>query len=248
MATIKAGIYVGKDIPDLSKMSYGAETHINFKSNSKNYTNILFFTSYDGMIAYTSDTLYDVAFMTYDYESPPSSNVWASDEAYRTIEVLEDTDVGYSFYNLFFDCYESLKEYTLRIDGTEVTDYENVVVNGISYKCKKAGSEIPTDLTGYTVRISSGWSAISGYGIFNINFKVETDDSINEFGTLYIGYDDYYESENHICCKSTGGFVGAHNYSNRLGYRFHIIGGTDVTNPDLIDWFVDNGATFTKTN
>ncbi len=27
-------------------------------------------------------------------------------------------------------------EYTLRIDGVEVTDYENVIINGVSYKCK----------------------------------------------------------------------------------------------------------------
>lgn len=35
---------------------------------------------------------------------------------------------------------EQPKEYTLRIDGVEVTNYENIIVNGVSYKLKNGGS------------------------------------------------------------------------------------------------------------
>ena len=61
---------------------------------------------------------------------------------------------------------EETKEYTLRIDGVEVTDYDNVVVNGVSYKCKKEEAEEETSyfycqLIGYSTLYAFEQSADS---------------------------------------------------------------------------------------
>ena len=142
-------------------------------------------------------------------------------------------------------------EYTLRIDGIEVTDYENIIVNGVSYKCKK-GASIPTDLTCYTVTVPSGWTVTSGYGRFSLigyaNFSGDT--SINNMQGFGVGVNkSWFDSSTN--CAITTNFSSPNNtntYSrnNSNNILLTITGGSDVTNQNLIQWFVDNGATFTK--
>lgn len=145
---------------------------------------------------------------------------------------------------------EEAKEYTLRIDGVEVTDYENVIVNGVSYKCKK-GASVPTDLTGYTITVPAGWSANSNYGIFNINGYIEYHDNNTIYRTynysqFAIGYDvgiDISKIDTLSIVTGSGTKVFS---TTGLSFIIEIYGGTDVTKPELIQWFADMGATFTK--
>ena len=137
-------------------------------------------------------------------------------------------------------------EYTLRIDGVEVTDYENVIVNGVSYKCKKSAN-VPTDLTGYTVIVPSGWSASNvGKGYFSISGNVEYNNSLYSFSQCGIGYNVGSDAlQNNVVSFGTSSGAKIINDTN-VSFRLFNLSGSDVTNSDLIQWFVDNGATFTK--
>lgn len=136
---------------------------------------------------------------------------------------------------------EEAKEYTLRIDGVEVTDYENVIVNGVSYKCKK-GANVPTDLSGYTVSVPAGWSVSSRYGLFILSY--EFNGLVVNEGYLYLGYniipgDGPTGAPNYI-------YIGGSTLTPNDSFLVTFYNGQDITNQDLIQWFVDNGATFTK--
>lgn len=153
---------------------------------------------------------------------------------------------------------EEAKEYTLRIDGVEVTDYENVIVNGVSYKCKK-GASVPTDLTEYQVDVPAGWTASSGYGDFNIFNAFTLSDYYGNYVNGYLGIGKFVSFDGELgqgtisnvsnSCSShadSAGFPPFTNLSPTQSFSLFIKNGTDVTNPTLIQWFVDNNATFTK--
>lgn len=114
---------------------------------------------------------------------------------------------------------EETKEYTLRIDGVEVTDYDNVVVNGVSYKCKKQEE------------ISSG-SFIIRDGGNQINYTFVIDD-INNSG-LFVDYNNVYDITNsvYIRCKGITSYVYLmpNNYSLYTVDVSNILGGNPVEN------------------
>lgn len=137
-------------------------------------------------------------------------------------------------------------EYTLRIDGVEVTNYENVIINGVSYKCKQVS--VPTDLTGYTVTVPAGWTASAGLEeAISISVNVGTTNYVN----FSIGYQGFFEpdygnfyrssSSNFICIDNS--FPPYVNYTSTESFTFQVVSG-DITNQSLIQWLVDNNATF----
>lgn len=103
---------------------------------------------------------------------------------------------------------------------------------------------VPTNLTGVTVSVPVGWSASAGYGSYNIEGTFDYGGDGGNIDTLFIGF-------------SGGGFPLADNVSfwyqgnsdylnnNTVGFTINITGGSSVYDTSLIQWFVDNDATFT---
>lgn len=137
---------------------------------------------------------------------------------------------------------QALPEYTLRIDGIEVTDYENVIINGVSYKCKQAS--VPTDLAGYKVTVPAGWTASAGYGQFLIDGESSNS---GFFSSIYIGC--YFDGDRFTFpgrANSVAFYSSLEVFNSSESFTITITGGTDATNQTLIQWFVDNNATFEK--
>lgn len=100
----------------------------------------------------------------------------------------------------------------------------------------------PTDLTGYTVTVPSGWGCISGYGSFEITHTIP--DYVGEATEFYIGYrwsDGLEQRENR--CVSMQSLV---NYTPSNSITLVVTGGSDSSNSTLISWLVDNNATFSN--
>lgn len=108
--------------------------------------------------------------------------------------------------------------------------------------------EIPTDLTGYTVIVPAGWSVSSEFGFFELEtnyglfaqfgYVVETD----AFGPGFIG------SENSICFGD--GYevpIKSVSFTSDSSFTIDVYESIDSNNVNLIQWFVDNNAIFTKT-
>lgn len=99
------------------------------------------------------------------------------------------------------------------------------------------------DLTGATVTIPSGWNAPEGYGHFYIKGSANGT-AINKFEIGY--YTELYtlsRRANNLCFTMSNYINGWLNITPETTVTLTITEGTDVTNPDLIDWFVDNDAT-----
>ncbi|MBR6515934.1 MAG: hypothetical protein IKT40_03670 [Bacilli bacterium] len=191
------------------------------------------------MRIYTDNFIY-----FYSYQD---GSVYLTNDKSFILNIYGGTDVTNSSLISWLETYgeqiveEQLKEYTLRIDGVEVTDYENVIVNGVSYKCKK-GASVPTDLTGYTVTVPAGWSVSSRYGLFILSY--EFNGLVVNEGYLYLGYniipgDGPTGAPNYI-------YIGGSTLTPNDSFLVTFYNGQDVTNSSLIEWFVNNGATFTK--
>ena len=117
---------------------------------------------------------------------------------------------------------------------------------------------IPTDLTGYKVYVPSGWSCDSGFGEFNLIFDVENDyyENFSLGYSISSSYDPFLGSTSYSLVPTqnncvmfeifkSNSFFPYSEYSLNSSFTLsNIIGGSDVTNQDLIQWFVDNGATF----
>ena len=99
----------------------------------------------------------------------------------------------------------------------------------------------PENLTGYTVTVPSGWSATSGYGTFDIQGVIEA----NTFIALYIGRNPFDSNMSNFIAFGTdsGGMV---SFTNEDYFLFECTGGDDASNPSLIQWLIDNNATFSK--
>lgn len=115
----------------------------------------------------------------------------------------------------------------------------------------------PTDLTGYAVIVPDGWSATAGYGKFNeLGFTLfvnESDVELGVFSGFAIGYayspntGSSFAYKDYISLDSgDSDSFGAGSYGDSFSLKFSNISGTDTTNQSLIQWFVNNRATFTK--
>ena len=93
----------------------------------------------------------------------------------------------------------------------------------------------PTDLSHYIVEVPAGWTCTAGYGTFNLEGTLNS----NSLYSLLIGfYPSGVEAVDSITDFSNG-------YTPSDSLIFYIDGGDDVTNQNLIQWFVSNNATFT---
>ena len=163
-----------------------------------------------------------------------------------------------------------IKEYTLRIDGVEVTDYENVIINGVSYKCKQA--RVPTILAGtYIANDNPNLSVLVHTGALSLSFTSNGSSftSMSSSGGTGMYYDSTYvyyntsddgetfywkwENKNYktITITTDQAVSEEHsewfnaNYTPTESFTFKVVSG-DVTNQSLIQWLVDNNATFEK--
>lgn len=105
---------------------------------------------------------------------------------------------------------------------------------------------IVESLEGTTWYVPSGWSATKKYGKFYIDFAIETSQiSQDNCIDLAIGYNVWVEqgvkdgTANNISWANNGGGGGAITTTD--SFTLSIIGGTDVTNPDLIAWLSEYG-------
>lgn len=129
---------------------------------------------------------------------------------------------------------------------------ENV---GKLYECKgklyTIVEDIPTDLTGYDISVPSYWVANYAFGKFFIDgsLSVNNSESFFDYSELCIGF-EYNFDLNAVVPSHLGNLsffnsnMAGHilNYTNEFFIRVN--GGDDVTNQQLIQWFVDNNATF----
>lgn len=97
---------------------------------------------------------------------------------------------------------------------------------------------IPSDLTGVTVTVPSGWSATSGYGSFELYGTVAN----SSFIQLGIGINPFAGNmSNYVGFVTDSG--GMEYYTNDSSFTFTVSSGA-TTNSSLIQWLVDNDAEF----
>ena len=114
-----------------------------------------------------------------------------------------------------------------------------------------------SDLTGYTVTIPAGWSATAGYGEFSLVGYVDIysnnlEEETNTPKNFLVGY--FSESPPWTPRVSSDSLtyhkeVDSEWYDRSSEESFVLVveGGADATNSSLIQWLVDNNATFEKT-
>ena len=105
---------------------------------------------------------------------------------------------------------------------------------------------VPTDITGFTVTVPAGWDASAGFGIFNIYGTFTTDRlGTNDFSSLYLGYVLNFET---FTRQPSSDALTFGDYSSTVpsseAISFTFTDGSDVSNSTLIQWFVNNNATF----
>ena len=109
------------------------------------------------------------------------------------------------------------------------------------------------NLTGYTVTVPSGWRTAEGFGKFHLLGRLIVNTHDREFNTtispnLYIGYMLSNQASKYITYYSTTQSTSGYSfYLSDLPFVLIITGGTDATNPNLIQWLYDNNATCEKT-
>lgn len=106
---------------------------------------------------------------------------------------------------------------------------------------------VPTDLTGVTVTVPSGWTAEAGLGSFDVIVDIN---GLGFYSGLYIGYsiDDSPVSFGRYTSADSITY-GSENLQLYFSSSVPLTltfdeGSNDVNNPSLIQWFVDNDATF----
>lgn len=107
---------------------------------------------------------------------------------------------------------------------------------------------VPTDLNGVTVSVPSGWSASSNYGDFSLAgyFPTFEDYGFSNFCIGFVGDPEGFgksASSNHITASAGGNDYTLWNFTPADDIVFTVTGG-DVSNSSLIQWLVDNDATF----
>ena len=129
------------------------------------------------------------------------------------------------------------KTITLDTDQTVTTEFGEWFNTNFTKK-----AEPPTNLTNYTVTVPENWSVESGYGTFDIEAKQIFDGGSYQFETIILG-----DIENDVIFlqKNITG-LGKTLDDTSTPIVLEIWGGNDAANSQLIQWFVDNKATFTK--
>lgn len=115
-------------------------------------------------------------------------------------------------------------------DGYEESEPSNAVEYVVS-------DEI-TDLTGTTWNVPSGWLCSADFGRFYINGSYSCGSSKGDITGFYLGKTSTSTKDNWVHIYT--GQYGA-NWSNTYALTFTFTGGTDVTNPKLIEWLETYG-------
>lgn len=106
-------------------------------------------------------------------------------------------------------------------------------------------------LKGATVSVPSDWSASAGYGDFNVHCYITFNDTQYYSQCIHIGYrmntDGSDTSENDRISFDSDELLPFEYscISPQASIVFVFIGGNQLNNPDLIQWFVDNDAIIT---
>ena len=107
----------------------------------------------------------------------------------------------------------------------------------------------PSDLTGYTVTVPSGWTATAGYGYFYVYGQLHYNDAIVDFESIGIGktFDmDAFEiinAVNNVTFYQTD--FPLQTFTPSESFSFSITDGVGVET-SLIQWLTNNNATFSK--
>lgn len=129
-----------------------------------------------------------------------------------------------------------------KIDGEWVKQNAYKMTNGEWVQISEADSGQITDLTGTTWYVPSGWSITNDFGTYNvkgsISFNSSTSGLVEDsfiqlkcyeaFSNLYLNY---------TISSSRGNSIGSDK-----AFTISFTGGTDVTNPDLIEWLETYGT------
>jgi hypothetical protein len=99
-----------------------------------------------------------------------------------------------------------------------------------------------TDLTGTIWEINSGWSATSGYGVYDVygRFDYPEQTSTQYFTSFKIGYKDNKTQSNYVTWYNGTSVYGYYPNSQRLVIKF--ISGTHLTKTSLISWLKQYGT------
>ena len=169
--------------------NFGLDGYINFISNNIESSN--FYLFYDGdelQLSYNNVSGY----VYYNYNGG-----WIN-QAYRIIEITGGTDAtNASLISWLTSNATQVVEpkYTLRIDGVEVTDYENVIVNGVSYKCKgKTLISFTIAGTSYQAEDGMTWAEWIASSYNTGGFYLDNSNSVSG-NTLGLVSTDGYSSE-----------------------------------------------------
>lgn len=139
--------------------------------------------------------------------------------------------------------------YTITVTAFADGYEESEPSNAVEYVVEET-SDIPTDLTGYTVTITAGWTATKEYGSYNLygtySSKISEDEDV--YFTFGVGYAKsgagYYNAVRIFNIE----YQSADSINNTYSLTLNIKGGDSVKDGTLIQWFVDNNATFEKTS
>lgn len=120
----------------------------------------------------------------------------------------------------------------------------------ISYKTNDVEEETPsypTDLAHYTVTVPAGWTAPSNSnGYYNVEGTISygsvTNAAIASFG---IGYNVGYEGAEENCISYNNPLSPGNIVTQFVSFTITFSSGSSLTDTNLIQWFVNNGATFT---
>lgn len=103
----------------------------------------------------------------------------------------------------------------------------------------------PENLTGYTVNVPAGFTVSSGFGSFVLEGSYSFEEGLIEqgdFSEIFLGYNNGgLPSSNSVMFAPD--FVAV---SSANGFTVRISGGSQSGDSTVIQWLVDNNATFTK--
>lgn len=144
------------------------------------------------------------------------------------------------------------------IDYTKLENAVSNLENTLGKLSEPDTPTIPTDLTGYRVDVPSGWSCPSEFLKVNLYGNTyntswgKLNPATNDVPNLWFGWSWSWEqpfgvrsSSDVILYASDIPNSDVYTYKNSNSISWFITGG-DTSNQTLIQWFVDNGATFTK--
>lgn len=162
--------------------------------------------------------------------------VYVNGELTVTIAATNSTAVDMSGLNLEAGTYSVYLVAVL--DGYENSEQSNTVEYVVE-------GSVPTNLTGYTVTVPAGWSCLA------IRYDYVIDGVLNSYPNdvltgFTFGYNGFIGQTASNTIFAWGSFA-QEMLTPGTSFSFSVTGGDDADKPSLIQWLVDNNATFEKT-